>query len=146
MMRWCLTGRNGGLRYANPPYGLDQQARLFQPVQARDQQQDSRRPSTPQEHRQVATHVEQQIQAPSRGTGLAITSRQQRSIHPAIHKFIFLSARGAAIRKGACARPDQQFRDTYPEMRWLSGCGTMRMVASLRWGRRTYPAWKIRSI
>jgi RHS repeat-associated protein len=36
--------------------------------------------------------------------------------------------------RGACARPDQQFRDTYPEMRWLSGCGTMRMVASLRWG------------
>ncbi|SHH46191.1 hypothetical protein SAMN05444169_7578 [Bradyrhizobium erythrophlei] len=22
MMRWCLNGRNGGLRYANPPYGL----------------------------------------------------------------------------------------------------------------------------
>ncbi len=80
------------------------QVRLFQPAQVRGPQQNSRRPSTPPAHKQVATHVEQQIQAPSRETGLAITSRQRPSIHLTIHRFTFLSAKGAAIRKGGlCA-------------------------------------------
>ncbi len=147
MMRWCLTGRTADYATLIRPTGWTIRrpvcsSRSKPETNSRTAGGHQRRRSTgrlPHMWNNRSRHPVGELDWRSPAANSDQSTRQSTNLSssvPGVQQYA----------RGACARPDQQFRDTYPEMRWLSGCGTMRMVASLRWGRRTYPAWKIRSI